>query len=175
MKIKVNNATSKKCLAFFLSLMELLPRTMILQPVSASSCLAVRPRGPRILPTKLNCEETSKVRENKRVLSVESICISHIWYEISAENLTRIWNHFQLHSRCDRTVCFYHCAHTHTFYMHIVQRFLITVQISWKDQHRDAEAATITSSRLKAQTIIPSANGSPIWKLWQNLMLTAAW
>lgn len=40
-------------LTFFLSLMELLPRTMILHPVSASSCLAVSPRGPRILPTKL--------------------------------------------------------------------------------------------------------------------------
>lgn len=39
---------------FFLSLMEPFPRTMILQPVSDSSCLAVSPRGPRILPTKLN-------------------------------------------------------------------------------------------------------------------------
>lgn len=42
-------------LTFFLSLMEPLPLTMILHPVSASSCLAVRPRGPRIRPTKLNC------------------------------------------------------------------------------------------------------------------------
>lgn len=40
---------------FFLSLMEPFPRTIILQPVSASSCLAVSPRGPKILPTKLNC------------------------------------------------------------------------------------------------------------------------
>lgn len=40
-------------LTFFLSLIELLPRTMILHPVSASNCLAVSPRGPRILPTKL--------------------------------------------------------------------------------------------------------------------------
>lgn len=42
-------------LTFFLSLMEPLPLTMILHPVSASSCLAVSPRGPRIRPTKLNC------------------------------------------------------------------------------------------------------------------------
>lgn len=46
----------KQKLTFFLSLMEPLPRTIILQPVSASSCLAVSPRGPRILPTKLNCK-----------------------------------------------------------------------------------------------------------------------
>lgn len=46
----------KEKLTFFLSLMEPLPRTIILQPVSASSCLAVSPRGPRILPTKLNCK-----------------------------------------------------------------------------------------------------------------------
>lgn len=37
-----------------MSLMEPFPRTMILQPVSDSSCLAVSPRGPKILPTKLN-------------------------------------------------------------------------------------------------------------------------
>lgn len=41
-------------LTFFLSLIEPLPRTIILHPVSASSCLAVSPLGPRILPTKLN-------------------------------------------------------------------------------------------------------------------------
>ena len=40
---------------FCLSLIEPLPRTIILQPVSFSSCLAVRPRGPSIRPTKLNC------------------------------------------------------------------------------------------------------------------------
>lgn len=45
---------------FFLSLMEPFPRTIILQPVSASSCLAVSPRGPRILPTKLNCTKEEK-------------------------------------------------------------------------------------------------------------------
>lgn len=42
-------------LTFFLSLMEPFPLTMILHPVSASSCLAVSPRGPKIRPTKLNC------------------------------------------------------------------------------------------------------------------------
>lgn len=41
-------------LTFFLSLIEPFPRTIILHPVSASSCLAVSPLGPRILPTKLN-------------------------------------------------------------------------------------------------------------------------
>lgn len=46
-----------KGLTFFLSLIEPLPRTIILHPVSASSCLAVSPLGPRILPTKLNCGE----------------------------------------------------------------------------------------------------------------------
>src|SRR4029434_8630667 len=46
----------KERLTFFLSLMEPFPRTIILQPVSASSCFAVKPRGPRILPTKLNCK-----------------------------------------------------------------------------------------------------------------------
>lgn len=45
---------------FFLSLIELLPRTMILHPVSASNCLAVSPRGPRILPTKLYCGHTER-------------------------------------------------------------------------------------------------------------------
>ena len=41
-------------LTFFLSLIDPFPRTMILQPVSCSSCFVVIPRGPRILPTKLN-------------------------------------------------------------------------------------------------------------------------
>jgi len=40
-----------------LSRIEPFPRTIILQPVSISSCLAVMPRGPRILPTKLNCTQ----------------------------------------------------------------------------------------------------------------------
>jgi len=40
---------------FFVSRNEPRPRTMILQPVSCSSCLAVIPRGPRMRPTKLNC------------------------------------------------------------------------------------------------------------------------
>lgn len=48
---------------FFLSLMEPFPRTMILQPVSASSCLAVSPRGPRILPTKLNYIKRAKNKQ----------------------------------------------------------------------------------------------------------------
>ena len=30
---------------------------MILQPVSLSNCFAVIPRGPNILPTKLNCNQ----------------------------------------------------------------------------------------------------------------------
>lgn len=41
-------------LTFFLSLIDPLPLTMILQPVSCSSCLVVIPRGPSIRPTKLN-------------------------------------------------------------------------------------------------------------------------
>lgn len=47
-------------LTFFLSLIDPFPRTMILHPVSCSSCFAVIPRGPRILPTKLNCNHTEK-------------------------------------------------------------------------------------------------------------------
>lgn len=43
-----------KNFTFFLSLIEPFPRTIILHPVSCSNCLAVIPRGPRILPTKLN-------------------------------------------------------------------------------------------------------------------------
>uniref|UniRef100_A0A2M4CU71 Uncharacterized protein n=1 Tax=Anopheles darlingi TaxID=43151 RepID=A0A2M4CU71_ANODA len=39
--------------SFFLSRIEPFPRTMILQPVSCSSCFAVIPRGPRMRPTKL--------------------------------------------------------------------------------------------------------------------------
>lgn len=46
--------TALQDLTFFLSLIEPFPRTIILHPVSASSCLAVSPLGPRILPTKLN-------------------------------------------------------------------------------------------------------------------------
>lgn len=42
---------------FFLSLIDPFPRTIILQPVSCSNCLAVIPLGPRILPTKLNWKE----------------------------------------------------------------------------------------------------------------------
>lgn len=44
-------------LTFFLSLIDPLPLTMILHPVSCSSCFAVIPRGPNILPTKLNCKK----------------------------------------------------------------------------------------------------------------------
>ena len=44
-------------LTFFLSRMEPFPRTMILQPVSCSNCLAVIPRGPNIRPTKLNWKQ----------------------------------------------------------------------------------------------------------------------
>lgn len=48
---------------FFLSLIEPFPLTIILQPVSCSNCLAVIPRGPRILPTKLNCNKQKKTDE----------------------------------------------------------------------------------------------------------------
>lgn len=114
-KINKKESENKKCLTFFLSLMELLPRTMILQPVSASSCLAVRPRGPRILPTKLNCEETSKSWEIKAVLSVENISISHIWYEHpTAEQMTRILNNLGCTlSVTERGVSIPERAHTH--------------------------------------------------------------
>ena len=45
-----------RLLTLVLSLMDPLPLTKILQPVSCSNCLAVIPLGPRILPTKLNCK-----------------------------------------------------------------------------------------------------------------------
>ena len=43
-----------KELTFNLSLIEPLPRTIILHPVYCSNSLAVIPRGPNIRPTKLN-------------------------------------------------------------------------------------------------------------------------
>lgn len=46
-----------KNITFFLSLIEPLPLTIILHPVSCSNCFAVIPLGPRILPTKLNCNK----------------------------------------------------------------------------------------------------------------------
>jgi len=55
LKPNVKFCTATPLHTFCLSLMEPLPRTIILQPVSFSSCLAVRPRGPSIRPTKLNC------------------------------------------------------------------------------------------------------------------------
>lgn len=45
---------SIELITFCLSLIDPRPRTIILQPVSASSCFAVIPRGPKIRPTKLN-------------------------------------------------------------------------------------------------------------------------
>lgn len=60
-------ASGAIALTFFLSLMEPRPRTMILHPVSCSSCLAVMPLGPRIRPTKLNCNsEVSKLNYGGR-------------------------------------------------------------------------------------------------------------
>ncbi len=44
-------------LTFFLSRIDPFPRTIILHPVSCSSCFAVMPLGPNILPTKLNWKE----------------------------------------------------------------------------------------------------------------------
>lgn len=62
-------------LTFFLSLMEPFPRTMILQPVSCSSCFAVIPLGPSIRPTKLNCKRGKK---NYIILiSISLIIIRH--------------------------------------------------------------------------------------------------
>jgi hypothetical protein len=57
---RLRNKSELDQLTFFLSLIEPLPLTMILQPVSCSSCLAVIPRGPNILPTKLNCKGRQK-------------------------------------------------------------------------------------------------------------------
>lgn len=45
----------------FLSLMEPLPRTEILAPVSSCSLLIVLPWGPKSLPTKLTCAKLSKI------------------------------------------------------------------------------------------------------------------
>lgn len=58
-KIKIY-AVYSSSRTFFLSRIEPLPRTMILQPVSCSNCLAVIPRGPRIRPTKLNCKNENR-------------------------------------------------------------------------------------------------------------------
>ena len=56
-------------LTFFLSLMDPFPLTMILQPVSCSSCFVVIPRGPRIRPTKLNWKKKSKANiKNQEVM-----------------------------------------------------------------------------------------------------------
>ena len=57
---------------FFLSLMDPLPRTMILQPVSCSNCLVVIPLGPKMRPTKLNW--------NFKIYIFNSeTCINDIW------------------------------------------------------------------------------------------------
>lgn len=64
---------------FFLSLMDPFPRTMILQPVSDSSCLAVSPRGPRILPTKLNCAHTQAPKDRLEGSAAEGATgLSHL-------------------------------------------------------------------------------------------------
>jgi len=75
---------------FCLSLIEPLPRTIILQPVSFSSCLAVKPRGPSILPTKLNCyahrvmlltKQSITVNNNSKLMTRKShnIMQQHWW------------------------------------------------------------------------------------------------
>lgn len=47
-------------ITFALSLIDPLPSTEILAPVSSCSLLMVFPWGPRIFPTKLNCEVGKK-------------------------------------------------------------------------------------------------------------------
>lgn len=151
--------------------MDPLPRTMILQPVSASSCLAVRPRGPRILPTKLNCEEPSKGRENESSFSGKHL---HFTY------LLKIWNGSEIICFAVSTwlndVRFYHFAHTIVLYVHS-SNILIIIELFNFIKKRSLKTASVERPRqpqshpqgYKAQTIIPSANGSPIWKLWQSL------
>lgn len=55
----------------FLSRIDPLPSTEILAPVSSWSLLMVLPWGPRILPTKLNCEETKTYIIEPRVPELE--------------------------------------------------------------------------------------------------------
>ena len=62
---------SKGKLTFFLSLIDPFPRTMILHPVSCSSCLVVIPRGPRILPTKLNWKKERNQKPQNSLRSIE--------------------------------------------------------------------------------------------------------
>lgn len=61
-----------------MSLIEPLPRTIILQPVSCSNCLAVIPRGPKILPTKLNWKENTKKRTKTHKYKYKKIWLSEL-------------------------------------------------------------------------------------------------
>lgn len=65
-------------LTFFLSRIDPLPLTIILQPVSCSSCLAVIPLGPRIRPTKLNWNEKKK-RTKSLKMTNQCKCRKHSW------------------------------------------------------------------------------------------------
>ena len=62
---------------FFLSLMDPFPRTIILQPVSCSSCLVVIPRGPKIRPTKLNWKEEKNVSEIRSPWRCSNLYVRH--------------------------------------------------------------------------------------------------
>ena len=78
-------------LTFFLSLMELLPRTMILHPVSASSCLAVSPRGPRILPTKLYCRYRGRNKTGEAMVNTQFERLRHLHFlDVSIWNQTTV-------------------------------------------------------------------------------------
>lgn len=133
--LKSKKEKEKKKLTFFLSLMEPLPRTIILQPVSASSCLAVSPRGPRILPTKLNCKDTPQ--EEKYAIELERSCRSctcyispavKIVYKPGQRPVNDRLNHsgWVIHMLTEWFICYIYNVHT---YMH---EYLPTQIWLWK-------------------------------------------
>lgn len=68
------SVTPPKCaLTFFLSRIDPLPRTIILHPVSCSNCFAVRPRGPKMRPTKLYWNKKECFRFRWYVVTIRGV------------------------------------------------------------------------------------------------------
>lgn len=68
--------------------MEPLPLTIILHPVSCSSCFAVIPRGPNILPTKLNWKIKHVFINNSWHFEIH---LTNEWEE-EQKKITRAWD-----------------------------------------------------------------------------------
>lgn len=62
--------SGRRNLTLFLSLMDPLPSTEILAPVSSCSLLIVLPWGPKIFPTKLNWEQKKETKHSSVTVKV---------------------------------------------------------------------------------------------------------